>query len=169
MNELLAASPSRLNRSPAPRRRPATHRTERDAVMLCYFQRQSARDMAQTRYQRRSRQKRVNRAVDRLREYFAKTRRHRRRASGPRRCHFRPRRAAAPVGLAHHFHRRCNDRTTLATTAIVTATKAIAMTAEFKKTGAITIHVLAGQEFPPAKLPELRGQIKRSSNSRSVD
>src|SRR5689334_1949237 len=47
--------------------------TDRDVVLLRYFQRKSARDIAQALgVSEEAAQKRVNRAVERLREFFAK-------------------------------------------------------------------------------------------------
>src|SRR5437016_4319480 len=76
MNELLTTEPD------ATWERIATHldaalgelsETDRDALLLRYFERKSAREMAQTLgTSEDAAQKRVSRAVERLREFFAK-------------------------------------------------------------------------------------------------
>lgn len=163
MNELLAASPEADWEQIAPHLDAALGdltEPERDAVMLCYFQRQSARDMAQTLgISDEAAQKRVNRAVDRLREYFAK-RGVSVGASGLAVAISAHAVQAAPVGLALTISTAAAmTGTTLATTAIVTATKAIAMTALKKTVIATTIAVLAGAGIYEARqASELRGQ-----------
>ncbi len=135
---------------------------ERDAVLLRYFQRQSARDMAQTLgITDEAAQKRVSRAVDRLREFFAK-RGVTVGASGLAVVISANAVQAAPVGLALTITTAAAlTGTTLATTATATATKAIAMTAIQKTVVTATIAVLAGAgiyEFRQAAL--LRDQVQ---------
>ncbi|HWH68906.1 MAG TPA: sigma-70 family RNA polymerase sigma factor, partial [Candidatus Sulfotelmatobacter sp.] len=76
MNELLAAAPDPLWEQVAPHLDAALdelNESDRNALMLRYFQRQSAREMAQALgVSEEAAQKRVTRAVDRLRGYFAK-------------------------------------------------------------------------------------------------
>src|SRR6478736_536251 len=76
MNELLAAPPEAGWEQIAPHLDAALgelNEPERDAVLLRYFERQSAREMAQTLgISDEAAQKRVSRAVDHLREFFAK-------------------------------------------------------------------------------------------------
>ena len=76
MNELLASSPEANWEQITPHLDAALGELtepERDAVLLRYFQRQSARDIAQTLgITDEAAQKRVSRAVERLREFFAK-------------------------------------------------------------------------------------------------
>jgi len=76
MNQLLAAEPEASWEAIAPRLDDALGKlndTERDAVLLRYFERKTARDMAEILgISEDAAQKRVNRAVDRLRELFLK-------------------------------------------------------------------------------------------------
>jgi len=76
MNQLLAAEPEASWEAIAPRLDDALGKlndTERDAVLLRYFERKSARDMAEILgISEDTAQKRVNRAVERLRELFLK-------------------------------------------------------------------------------------------------
>lgn len=75
MNELLAAEPDAVWEQIAPHLDGALselNEPDRDAVLLRYFERKSAREMAETLgISAEAAQKRVNRAVDRLRECFA--------------------------------------------------------------------------------------------------
>lgn len=148
MNELLAASPEADWEQIAPHLDAALGElteSERDAVMLRYFQRQTARDMAQTLgISDEAAQKRVRRAVDRLREFLAK-RGVTVGASGLAVVISANAVQAAPVGLALTITSAATlAGTTLATTATITATKAIAMTTLQKTVVAATITVLAG-------------------------
>jgi RNA polymerase sigma factor (sigma-70 family) len=148
MNELLAATPDTDWEQIAPHLDAALGdltEPERDAVLLRYFQRQSARDMAQTLgISDEAAQKRVSRAVERLREFFAK-RGVTVGASGLAVVISANAVQAAPVGLALTISTAAAlTGTTLATTATVTATKAIAMTALQKTIVAATIAALAG-------------------------
>jgi RNA polymerase sigma factor (sigma-70 family) len=148
MNELLAASPDADWEQIAPHLDAALGELtepERDAVMLRYFQRQTARDMAQTLgISDEAAQKRVSRAVDRLREFLTK-RGVTVGASGLAVVISANAVQAAPVGLALTITTAATlAGTTLATTATVTATKAIAMTALQKTVVTATIAVLAG-------------------------
>ena len=76
MNQLLAAEPQASWEAIAPRLDDALGKlndTERDAVLLRYFERKTARDMAEILgISEDAAQKRVNRAVERLRELFLK-------------------------------------------------------------------------------------------------
>jgi RNA polymerase sigma factor (sigma-70 family) len=76
MNELLAAEPDVLWEYVAPQLDTALgelSEPDRDALLLRYFERKSASEMATTLgISDEAAQKRVNRAVDRLREFFAK-------------------------------------------------------------------------------------------------
>ena len=76
MNQLLAAEPEASWEAIAPSLDDALGRlndTERDAVLLRYFERKTARDMAEILgISEDAAQKRVNRAVERLRELFLK-------------------------------------------------------------------------------------------------
>ena len=76
MNQLLSAEPDAAWRNIAPHLDAALgelSEPDRDALLLRYFERKSAREMAQTLgTSEEAVQKRVSRAVDRLREVFAK-------------------------------------------------------------------------------------------------
>jgi RNA polymerase sigma factor (sigma-70 family) len=76
MNELLAAEPDAVWAQIAPQLDGALgelSEPDRDALLLRYFERKSAREMAQTLgISDEAAQKRVNRAVERLREFLAK-------------------------------------------------------------------------------------------------
>lgn len=135
---------------------------ERDAVLLRYFQRQSARDMAQTLgISNEAAQKRVSRAVDRLREFFAK-RGVTVGASGLAVVISANAVQAAPVGLALTISTAAAlTGPTLATTTTVAATKAIAMTTLQKTVVTATIAVLAGAGIYEARqAAQLRGQVQ---------
>lgn len=75
MNELLSAEPDAVWEHIAPELDAALgelDETDRDALLLRYFERKSAREMAQTlNVSDEAAQKRVNRAVERLRKFFA--------------------------------------------------------------------------------------------------
>ena len=132
MSELLA------NESDAPWERIAPHldaalgelsEADRDALLLRYFERKSAREMAQTLgISDEAAQKRVNRAVERLREFFAQ-RGVTVGASGLVVVISANAVQAAPVGLTITISTAAAlAGTTIATTAIATVTKTIAMT-----------------------------------------
>src|SRR5437016_9675110 len=76
MNELLSTEPDAVWEHIAPHLDEALGELgegDRDAVLLRYFERKSAREMAQTLgTSEEAAQKRVSRAVEHLREYFAK-------------------------------------------------------------------------------------------------
>jgi len=148
MNQLLAAE------SDAPWEHIAPHldaalgeltEPDRDAVMLRYFERKSARQMAFTLgISEDAAQKRVSRAVERLREHFA------RQgiavgASGLVLALSAHAVQAAPVGLAVTISTAAAlGGTTIASAATATATKAIAMTTLQKTIVTATVAVLAG-------------------------
>ncbi|MEO6183010.1 MAG: sigma-70 family RNA polymerase sigma factor [Verrucomicrobiota bacterium] len=77
MNELLAHEPEAVWEKIAPHLDAALgelSEPDRDALLLRYFDRKSAREMAQTlNVSEEAAQKRVSRAVERLREFFAKS------------------------------------------------------------------------------------------------
>ncbi len=117
---------------------------DRDALMLRYFERKSAQEMAQVLgVSDEAAQKRVSRAVERLREFFAK-RGVTVGASGLVVVISANAVQAAPVGLAITISTAALAGTTLATTATATAIKTIAMTTFQKTIVAATIAVLAG-------------------------
>jgi RNA polymerase sigma factor (sigma-70 family) len=102
---------------------------DRDALLLRYFERKSAREMEQTLgISDEAAQKRVSRAVERLHDFFAK-RGVTSGASGLAVVITANAVQAAPAGLVVTISTAAVlTGTTLATTATVTATKAIAMT-----------------------------------------
>ena len=119
--------------------------TDRDALLLRYFQRKSAREMAQfLGLSEEAVQKRVSRAVERLREFFAK-RGITVGANGVIVFISANAVQAAPVGLAVTISAAAAIvGTTAATTATVTATKAIAMTTLQKTLIAATLAAAVG-------------------------
>ncbi len=132
MNELLSAEPDTVWEHIAPQLDEALgelNEGDRDALLLRYFERKSARAMAQTLgVSEDAAQKRVNRAVERLREFFIK-RGITVGASGLVVVITTNAIQAAPVGLAATIATAAAlAGTAIATTATATATKAIAMT-----------------------------------------
>ena len=119
--------------------------TDRDAVLLRYFKNHDLRTVgAALGISNDAAQKRVSRAVERLREFFAK-RGVTVGASGLAVVISANAVQAAPAGLALTISTAAVlTGTTLATTATITATKAIAMTALQKTIVTATIAVLAG-------------------------
>ena len=135
---------------------------DRAAVVLRYFENKSLREVGQQLgVSDDAAQKRVSRAVERLREFFAK-RGVAAGASGLAVVISANAVQAAPVGLALTIPAAVLTGTTLATTATVTATKAIAMTV-FKKTiVTATIAVLAGVGIYEARqAAQLREQVQK--------
>ena len=123
----------------------ALDETDRTAVLLRYFEKQSLREVGVTLgTSDDAAQKRVSRAVERLREFFAK-RGVTVGAGGLAVVISANAVQAAPVGLALTISTAAVlTGTTLATTATVTATKAIAMTTLQKTIVTATIAILAG-------------------------
>ncbi|MEY2467201.1 MAG: hypothetical protein QOD03_1722 [Verrucomicrobiota bacterium] len=148
MNELLSAEPNIVWEHIAPHLDAALgelSEPDRGALFLRYFERKSAREMAQTLgISDDAAQKRVSRAIERLREFFAK-RGVTVGASGLAVVISANAVQAAPVGLALTISTAAVlTGTTLATTATATAIKTTAMTAFQKTIVATTIAVLAG-------------------------
>ena len=136
--------------------------TDRDAVLLRYFKNHDLRTVGATLgISDDAAQKRVSRAVERLREFFAK-RGVTVGAGGLAVIISANAVQAAPVGLALTISTAAAlTGTTLATTATVTATKAIAMTALQKTIATATITVLAGAGIYEARqAAQLRGQVQ---------
>jgi len=132
MNELLATDPDADWEQIAPQLDAALGELaepDRDAVLLRYFERKSASEMAHVLgVSDEAAQKRVNRAVERLREFFAK-RGVTVGASGLALVISTNAVQAAPVGLAITISTATAlVGTTVATTATATITKAIVMT-----------------------------------------
>ena len=136
--------------------------TERDAVLLRYFKNHDLRTVGTTLgISDDAAQKRVSRAVERLREFFAK-RGVTVGASGLAIIISANAVQAAPVGLALTISTAAVlTGTTLATSATVTATKAIAMTTLQKTIVTATVAVLAGVGIYKARqASQLREQIQ---------
>jgi hypothetical protein len=136
--------------------------TDRDAVLLRYFKNHDLRTVGATLgISDDAAQKRVSRAVERLREFFAK-RGVTVGASGLSIVISANAVQAAPVGLALTISTAAAlTGTTLATTATVTATKAIAMTTLQKTIVTATIAVLAGASIYEARqAAQLREQVQ---------
>ena len=135
---------------------------DREAVLLRYFKNHDLRTVGATLgISDDAAQKRVSRAVERLREFFAK-RGVTVGAGGLAVVLSANAVQAAPVGLALTISTAAAlTGTTLATTATVTATKAIAMTALQKTIVTATIAVLAGAGIYEARqASQLRDQVQ---------
>jgi len=136
--------------------------TDRDAVLLRYFKNHDLRTVGATLgISDDAAQKRVSRAVERLREFFAK-RGVTIGTSGLVVVISANAVQAAPVGLAITISTAAVlTGTTLTTTATVTATKAIAMTALQKTIVTATIAVLAGAGiYETRQAARLREQVQ---------
>ena len=112
MNELLSAEPEAAWEHIAPHLDAALgelSEPDRDALLLRYFERKSAREMAQTLgTSEDAAQKRVSRAVERLREFFAKRNvTDRRERTG--RCHLRQRHSSRAGWTGRHDFHRCRS------------------------------------------------------------
>jgi RNA polymerase sigma factor (sigma-70 family) len=143
--------------------------TDRDAVLLRYFKNHDLRTVGATLgISDDAAQKRVSRAVERLREFFAK-RGVTIGASGLAVVISANAVQAAPVGLALTISTAAAlTGTTLATTATATATKAIAMTTLQKTAIVATIAVLAGTGIYEARqASQLREQIQTLQQQQS--
>jgi hypothetical protein len=136
--------------------------TDRAAVLLRYFENKSLREVGQTLgTSEDAAQKRVSRAVERLREFFAK---HGVTvgASGLVVVISANAVQAAPVGLAVTISAAAAlAGTTIATTATATAIKAIAMTTLQKTIVTATVAVLAGAGiYEASQASKLREQVQ---------
>ncbi|MBI3191699.1 MAG: sigma-70 family RNA polymerase sigma factor, partial [Pedosphaera parvula] len=165
MNELLATEPDAVWERIAPQLDAALgelSEADHDALMLRYFERKSAREMAQILgTSEEAAQKRVTRAVERLREFFAK-RGVTVGASGLVIVISANAVQAAPVGLAVTISTTAAlAGTAIATTATTAATKAIAMTTLQKTliTAAITAAVGTGI-YEARHAADLRTQVQ---------
>ena len=157
MNELLSAEPDINWEHIAPHLDTALgelSEPDRDAVLLRYFERKSAREMALTLgISDDAAQKRVNRAVERLREFFAK-RGVTVGASGLAVAISANAVQAAPVGLAITI----SSAAALTTTTIATT---LAMTTISKTIIGATLVVAIGTTvYQARKNTELRGQVQ---------
>lgn len=173
MNELLAPTPEADWEQIAPHLDAALGElaeADRDAILLRYFERKSAREIAaQLGISDEAAQKRVSRAVERLREFLAK-RGATVGASGLAVVISINAVQAAPAGLAITITTAATlTGATLATTATVTTTKAIAMTALQKAIVTTTIAVLAGAGIYEARqTSQLREQNQSLQQQQTV-
>ncbi len=141
---------------------------DRDALLLRYFERKSAREMAQTLgTSEEAAQKRVNRAVERLREFFSR-RNVTVGASGLVVLISTNAVQATPIGLVVTISTATFAGTTLATASTATATQAITMTALQKTVVAATIAILAGVSIYEARqASQMRDQVKTLQQQQS--
>jgi len=165
MNELLSTNPDASWEHIAPYLDDALgelSEPDRDAVLLRYFKNHDLRTVGATLgISDDAAQKRVSRAVERLREFFAK-RGVTVGASGLAVFISANAVQAAPVGLALTISTAAAlTGTTLATTATITTTKAIAMTALQKTLVTATMAVLAGAGIYEARqASQLSNQVQ---------
>jgi RNA polymerase sigma factor (sigma-70 family) len=163
VNELISATPDASWEQIAPHLDAALgelSEPDRDAVLLRYFEKKSAQQMAEVLgVSADTAQKRVSRAVERLREFFAK-RGVTVGAGGLVVVISANAVQAAPVGLAVTISAAATLTGTLASTATATAAKAIAMTALQKTLVTATVAVLAGAGIYEARqASRLRDQV----------
>lgn len=147
MNELSSSAPEAPWERIAPQLDEALgelDEADRDALLLRYFKQQSAQEMAQTLgISDEAAQKRVSRAVQRLRDFFSK-RNVSIGASGLTVLISANAVQAAPVGLASAITGAVLSSTALYTSTFIAATKTIAMTTIQKTIIATALTVLAG-------------------------
>src|SRR5206468_12513529 len=137
--------------------------TDRTAVLLRYFEDKSLREVGETLGTTDdTARKRVNRAVERLREFFAK-RGVTVSASGLVIVISANAVQAAPIGLAVTISTAVLTGTTIATAAIAAATKAIAMTT-LQKTFIAAI-VAAGVTIPLVVQHQTRVKLREENHS----
>jgi RNA polymerase sigma factor (sigma-70 family) len=159
MNELLSASSESTLENIAPHLDAALgglSEPDRDAIMLRYFERKSAQEMAQTLgISDEASQKRVSRAIERLREFFIK-RGLTVSVSGIIGVISTNAIHAAPVGLAARISTFASAGTTIVTG---TATKAIVMTTLQKSIATVVVTTLVGVAIYEARqVSTLRSQ-----------
>ena len=165
MNELFATEPDDVWEHIAPHLDAALgelSESDRDALLLRYFERKSAQEMAQVLgISDEAAQKRVSRAVERLREFFAK-RGVTVGASGLVAVILANAVQAAPVGLALTISAvAALAGPTIASTATATVTKAIVMTATQKALIALAITAAAGTGIYEARqASQFRDQVQ---------
>ena len=168
MNELLSNHPDASWEEIAPHLDAALaelSETDRDAVMLRYFEKKTAAEVAQTLgISAEAAQKRMNRAVERLRENFNK--RNVGVGAGALGILITANAVqSAPIGLAAAITTTVTvtaaAATTTTTSTIITATKAIAMTTIQKIVVTATVAALAGVGIFEAKqAAQLRNQMQ---------
>ncbi len=167
MNELLANEPAAVWKNIAPHLDDAIAElgdADRDALLLRYFERKSAREMGQIfGTSEAAAQKRVSRAVERLREFFA------RRgvtvgAGGLVVLISAHAVQAAPLALPASISTAASLTAITAThtSTALTATKAIAMTTLQKTLATLTVVVLAGASlYEGRQTSELGAQVRK--------
>jgi RNA polymerase sigma factor (sigma-70 family) len=165
MNELLAPEPEAIWKHIAPQLDAALgelNELDRDALLLRYFERKSAREMAQTLgVSDDAAQKRVSRAVERLREFLSK-RGVAIGASGLVIVISANAVQAAPAGLAVTISAAAIFAgTAVSTSTVIAATKAIAMTTLQKTLITAALAVFAGTGIYEAhQASQLRDQVQ---------
>lgn len=165
MNELLSSAPDASWEHIAPQLDAAMvelSESDRDALLLRYFERKSAQEMAQILgLSVEAAQKRVNRAVERLRDYFSK-RNVTIGASGLAVVISANAVQAAPAGLAATISAAAVLAGTVAPAAtVIAATKIIAMTTLQKTLITATLAVVAGAGIYEAhQATQLRDQVQ---------
>jgi len=165
MNELLAPEPEAIWKHIAPQLDAALgelNELDRDALLLRYFERKSAREMAQTLgVSDDAAQKRVSRAVERLREFLSK-RGVAIGASGLVIVISTNAVQAAPAGLAVTISAAAIFAgTAVSTSTVIAATKAIAMTTLQKTLITAALAVFAGTGIYEAhQASQLRDQVQ---------
>ncbi|HUC85213.1 MAG TPA: sigma-70 family RNA polymerase sigma factor [Candidatus Acidoferrales bacterium] len=168
MNELLSADPEASWEDIAPHLDAALGELEepdRDALMLRYFEKKSAPEMAgQLGISEEAAQKRVRRAVERLRAFFT------RRgitvgATGLVLLLTANAVQSAPLALAASVSTAALAGAATSTSTLITATKIIAMTSLQKAVVAITVTVLAGAGiFEARQASQLRQEVQSLQN-----
>jgi RNA polymerase sigma factor (sigma-70 family) len=165
MNELPATEPEAVWEHIAPQLDAALgalSEADRDALLLRYFERKSAREMAQTLgTSEDAAQKRVNRAVERLREFFSK-RNVTIGVGGLTVLISANAVQAAPVGLAATISAAAVlAGTTVSTSTLIAATKTIAMTTLQKAIIGATLAAAVGTGiFEAHQNSQLREQVQ---------
>ena len=164
MNELLAAEPDARWEDIAPQLDAALGElgeADRDALLLRYFEHKSAPEMAAVLgISTEAAQKRVTRAVERLREFFSK-RNVTIGASGLAAIITANAVQAAPAGLALTICTATLAGTAVSTSTIIAATKTIAMTTLQKTVITAVLAAAAGTGiFEAHQATQLRGQVQ---------
>jgi RNA polymerase sigma factor (sigma-70 family) len=143
--------------------------SDRDALLLRYFERKSAQEMAQTLgISDEAAQKRVRRAVEKLREFFSK-RNVTIGASGLAVVISANAIQAAPLGLAVTISTATVlAGTAVSTSTIIVATKTIAMTTLQKTLITTTLAIVAGAGiYEASQASKLRGQVQMLQQQQS--
>ncbi len=171
MNELLAGESDASWEQIAPQLDEALgelDEPDRDALLLRYFERKSAREMAETLgISDEAAQKRVSRATDRLREVFAK-RGIAVGAGGLAVVLAANTVQSAPVGLAATISAAAMTGTAITTAAITSTATTIVMTTLQKVLVATTIAIVAGAGLYEARqASQLRDQVQQLQQQQS--